>query len=203
MNTVFLKNSPRGFTIIELMIAIVIVAILAAIGYNSYFNYIRASRVTMAQQYLQEIMSYQSKYYLDHKAFNPNLPTSFAQLPPEIAKDFNRPVIWITNSVPPMLTVYLQINNNSPILTRHNPSVPPYSLNLAINSTHMGWYERDACDCSQSTECTRDANRELTWEEGRASGGGGVLEANQQWSNLATPSQLIGTTATARTCTPQ
>jgi type IV pilus assembly protein PilE len=46
------KKGMAGFTIIELMIALVIIAILVALAYPSYVNYIRKSNRGEAQQLL-------------------------------------------------------------------------------------------------------------------------------------------------------
>ena len=45
-------NKPKGFTIIEVMIALVIVAILVALAYPTYIDYVRKSKRGEAQQLL-------------------------------------------------------------------------------------------------------------------------------------------------------
>lgn len=54
--------SMRGFTLIELMIAVVIIGILSAIAYPSYTEYIRKARRAEAKSMLQEIQLVQEKY---------------------------------------------------------------------------------------------------------------------------------------------
>ena len=51
MNTFFRKR-VKGFTVIELMIVLVIVAILVALAYPSYIQYVRKSKRGEAQQLL-------------------------------------------------------------------------------------------------------------------------------------------------------
>ena len=67
----------RGFTLIEVLIAVVIVAILAAVAYPSYQNYIiRASRAA-AQNELTELSSVQEKIFLNANAYTANLATAY------------------------------------------------------------------------------------------------------------------------------
>jgi len=65
MNT----KRTRGFTLIELMIAVAIVGILTAVAYPSYRNYvIRASR-SAAQTELLQLSSQQEKIYLNSNSY--------------------------------------------------------------------------------------------------------------------------------------
>lgn len=46
------SSSPRGFTIIELMIVVIIIALLLALAYPSYIDYARKAKRGEAQQLL-------------------------------------------------------------------------------------------------------------------------------------------------------
>lgn len=59
----------RGFSIIELLIVIVIISILAAIAVPSYQEYARRTQRTVAKAALQELMSRQESYAVDHKNY--------------------------------------------------------------------------------------------------------------------------------------
>lgn len=50
-----LGRPQQGFTLIELMIVVVIVAIFAAIAIPSYLNYVRRADAALAQQEMQKI----------------------------------------------------------------------------------------------------------------------------------------------------
>lgn len=63
------RRRLRGFTLIELMIAVAVVAILAAIGYPSYTEHIRKSRRATAQAALMDLASRQQAYLLDRRAY--------------------------------------------------------------------------------------------------------------------------------------
>jgi type IV pilus assembly protein PilE len=58
-----------GFTLIELMITLAIVAILAGIGYPSYETYMKRSRRSEAQQLLASIASREAQYLLDSRMY--------------------------------------------------------------------------------------------------------------------------------------
>jgi type IV pilus assembly protein PilE len=57
------KNKSSGFTLIELVIAMVIAAILAAIAIPSYSNYVRKSRRTEAKTALLDMASLEERLY--------------------------------------------------------------------------------------------------------------------------------------------
>ncbi|WP_432259162.1 type IV pilin protein [Cupriavidus sp. TMH.W2] len=64
-----------GFTLIELMITVAIVAILAAIAYPSYINQIIKGRRAAAQASLLDIAQRQQQYLLDSRSYTTSLAT--------------------------------------------------------------------------------------------------------------------------------
>lgn len=62
-----------GFTLVELMITVVIVAILAAIGYPLYTKYVRETRRTAAITALQRAAAAEEKYYAIYNRYAASL----------------------------------------------------------------------------------------------------------------------------------
>jgi type IV pilus assembly protein PilE len=65
----------RGFTLIEVMVVVTIIAILAAIALPSYNNYLRKGRRADAQAALTDIASRQQQYLMDARAYAPDTAT--------------------------------------------------------------------------------------------------------------------------------
>ena len=62
-------HRTKGFSLIELMIAVAIVAILASIAYPSYQNYVIRSNRADAKQVLLNLSSLQGQYMLDNRTY--------------------------------------------------------------------------------------------------------------------------------------
>ncbi len=59
----------RGFTLLELMIAVAIMAILATIAYPSYVDHVRKTRRSEAQADLVELASFMERYYTENNSY--------------------------------------------------------------------------------------------------------------------------------------
>jgi type IV pilus assembly protein PilE len=64
-----LNRSVRGFTLIEVMIVVAIVAILVAVAYPSYQNYVVRTNRAEAQNFLVELASRQEQYLANARAY--------------------------------------------------------------------------------------------------------------------------------------
>ncbi|TNC97307.1 MAG: type IV pilus assembly protein PilE [Gallionellaceae bacterium] len=69
--------SAKGFSLIELMIAVVIVGIIAAIAVPSYSSYLVKSSRAAAQTELLEMASLQEKIFLNSNNYTPNVASAY------------------------------------------------------------------------------------------------------------------------------
>ena len=66
----------RGFTLIELMIVVGIVAILAAVAYPSYTTYVQKGRRTDAKNALLDLASREEKYFATNGVYTADLSST-------------------------------------------------------------------------------------------------------------------------------
>jgi type IV pilus assembly protein PilE len=67
------RTAQRGFTLMELMVVVLIVAILAAVALPTYFDSVRKSNRTIAKTKLLELAGRQEQYFADNKVYTNDL----------------------------------------------------------------------------------------------------------------------------------
>lgn len=99
-------------TLIELMIAVVVVGILAAVAYPSYENQLRKGRRASAQTFVVDLASREQQYLLDARTYATGT-TALAQLgfaneaaiPSDVSKFYTIAIAAGATPTPPTFTI--------------------------------------------------------------------------------------------------
>jgi type IV pilus assembly protein PilE len=83
------RRRLMGFTLIELVIAMVVAAMLAAIAIPSYSNYVRKSRRTEAKTVLLDLASLEERFYSTNNSYTATAAQlGYASLPFNTASNY-------------------------------------------------------------------------------------------------------------------
>ena len=137
----------RGFTLIELMIVVAVVAILAAVGYPSYRDHIARSQRSQGQQFLSDIAQRQEQFLLDVRRYAADRAELRLGLPDGIKYD--DPVFTVARP-PPTFVVCMNPSAGSPLTARGDGT-------LCINNQGQRWRETDG-------NSTFNAGSDCAWE---------------------------------------
>ncbi|SCC91814.1 putative Type II secretory pathway protein H [Thiomonas sp. X19] len=153
-------KTSRGFTLIELMIVVAIVAILSAIALPAYNSYVTRSKLAEAFSGLSGASVALQQYYQDNRTYvptaaNPNVcttgsanaPTStdftFACNPAPTATQFT---ITATGSTPTLTGMVYSINQNGTKQTLSVPTTGGWSSHN-VGSSSTCWVRDQSGDC--------------------------------------------------------
>lgn len=102
------RSAAAGFTIIELMIAVAIVAILVTIAFPSYQEHMRKTRRSAAQTFMMDVASRQQQYLIDARSYAGGA-TALAALnlavPGDVSKYYTVSVNPAAPTVPPSYNI--------------------------------------------------------------------------------------------------
>ena len=100
----------NGFTLIELMITVVVMAILVAVAYPSYQQQIVRGARSAGQQFLLDIAQRQEQFLLDQRQYAAVLGTGglSSSVPSELGTRYQAPVFNVpAGATPPSYTITL------------------------------------------------------------------------------------------------
>ena len=102
MNEPSHKRKTGGFTLIELMITVAIVAILAAVALPSYQQYVVRSKRSAAQAQMMDIANRQQQFLLANRSYADKtaLTASGYALPAEVNSNYSYDIVLSTTGVP-------------------------------------------------------------------------------------------------------
>ena len=100
------RRQTAGFSLLELMIVIVIVAILAAVAYPSYQQHVVRTNRAATQQYLLEVTSLQHQFILDNRSYSTTLAALGTSPETAISDKYTVTITGVDNTVsPPTFTL--------------------------------------------------------------------------------------------------
>jgi len=99
----------RGFTLVEVLIAVAIVGILAAIAFPNFQNHIRKGRRADAQSFMMDLANRQAQYMLDARTYALDatfVTTLGATTPTSVATYYTLTVTPAAPTTPPTFTIH-------------------------------------------------------------------------------------------------
>ena len=137
-----------GFSLIELMIAVIVVAILSAIAYPSYRDHLMKGYRNAGKQFLADIAQRQEQYLLDQRQYAATLAALNMTVPAEVAARYQAPVFTVPGGAPPTYSISL-----SPVAT----GMMAGDGALVINNVGQRWRDTNG-------NGTYEAGSDKSWE---------------------------------------
>lgn len=102
-----IKNSQRGFTLIELMIVVVIIGVLAGIALPSYQQYLIKGNRAAAKAQMMDVANRQQQFLLSDREYADmaKLNESGYVLPPEVSAKYALTMDVGNDATPPNFTI--------------------------------------------------------------------------------------------------
>jgi len=147
-------RTSRGFTLIELMIVVAIVALLAAVGFPSYRTHVAKGQRSAGQQLMADIAQRQEQFLLDRRQYATVFGTGAGglgmSLPNGIKYDAPSFAGVNNGTTPPSYTICMAPTAGSPLAARNDGQ-------LCINNQGQQWRE------AAGGNATFDAGTDCAW----------------------------------------
>lgn len=102
------RVAAAGFTLIELMIAVAVVAILVTIAFPSYQEHLRKTRRSAAQSFIVDVAARQQQYLIDARSYAGGagaLGTLNLALPGDVSRFYTVTIDPPAPTLPPSYTI--------------------------------------------------------------------------------------------------
>ena len=145
----------QGFTLIELMITVVVVAILAAVAFPSYQDHIRRGVRSQGQQFLSDVAQRQEQFFLDNRNYAATLAILNLTPPTAVSDKYQAPVFTVVAAAvgtPPSFRI-----NLPPIAS----GLMANDGTLVINNLQQRWRSATVADTAYNTP------GDCLWEDSR------------------------------------
>lgn len=104
-------TKSKGFTLIELMIVLVVVAILAAVAYPSYRESVKKGNRRAAQSVMMEIVNRQHQYFIANRGYATKAQLNYT-LPQDVDQNYEFDIdLTLPAPPPPGFTVNFTAEN--------------------------------------------------------------------------------------------
>lgn len=95
-------KTKKGFSLIELLVAVAIIAILAAVAIPSYQQYVVKGNRTAAQSFMMDLANREKQYMLDARTYA-DFATLGVSAPADVSKHYN--VAIVVAATPPSFVI--------------------------------------------------------------------------------------------------
>ena len=95
-------KTQKGFSLIELLVVVAIIAILAAVAIPSYQHYVVKANRTAAQSFMMDLANREKQYMLDARAYA-DFTALGVSAPAEVSKHYNVAIVPVVT--PPSFVI--------------------------------------------------------------------------------------------------
>lgn len=95
----------KGFTLVELMIAVVIVGILASVAIPAYTQYTVRAKRAAAESFIMSVANKQEQYILDARQYATTLALLNMTPPADVSAHYNITITTDMTATPPAYTI--------------------------------------------------------------------------------------------------
>jgi type IV pilus assembly protein PilE len=92
------NRASAGFTIIEMLITVAVIAIVAAIGYPSYTKYLARGNRSAAESFMLEVASRQERYLVDARQYASDLTALGMSVPSSVSNNYTVTITDVASS---------------------------------------------------------------------------------------------------------